>query len=92
MKIEWKTCYKVGISIFLLYLCTQYWMSAVGLVSALVSAASPLIIGCIIAYLVNILMSLYERHYFPHSKRADCHSIQHPAARMLPGSPDNACV
>lgn len=69
MKIEWKTCYRVGISIFILYLCTQYWKDVAGFVSSLVGAASPLIIGCVIAYLVNILMSMYEKHYFPNSEK-----------------------
>ncbi|MBO5460518.1 MAG: AI-2E family transporter [Ruminococcus sp.] len=64
MKIEWKTCFKIGASIFVLYLCMQYWPTVAALLAALVSAASPLLIGCAIAYLVNILMSLYERYYF----------------------------
>lgn len=68
MKIEWKTCFKIGVSIFVLYLCIQYWAVAANLFGTLVSAASPLIIGCAIAYLVNILMSLYERNYFPKTK------------------------
>lgn len=69
MKLEWKTCLKVGVSIFLLYLCISYWKVAANLLGGLVSAASPLIIGCAIAYLINILMSLYERHYFPKSQK-----------------------
>lgn len=69
MKIEWKTCYKVGISIFVLYLCCQYWSKAIGALSAVLGAATPLLIGCGIAYLVNILMSMYERNYFPKSNK-----------------------
>ncbi|MGN0313391.1 MAG: AI-2E family transporter [Fusicatenibacter sp.] len=65
MKLEWKTCIKIGVSIFLLYLCIQYWPNAAKLLSAGLSAATPLIVGCIIAYLVNILMRFYEKHYFP---------------------------
>ena len=34
----------------------------------LLGAVSPLVGGGIIAYLVNILMSSYERHYFPRSQ------------------------
>lgn len=64
MKMEWKDCLKVGASIFLLYLCIYYWPGFTGLVSMLLGAALPLLIGCIVAYLVNILMSFYERHYF----------------------------
>lgn len=63
MKIEWKTCFRIGVTIFLLYLAVFYWKSAAGLAAALLGAASPLLIGCVIAYLLNILMSFYERHY-----------------------------
>lgn len=68
MKIEWKTCFKIGVTAFLLYLAMTYWHGAVNFVSAFVGAAMPLIIGCIIAYIVNILMSFYERLYFPKTK------------------------
>jgi predicted PurR-regulated permease PerM len=65
MKIEWKTCLRLGVSIFLLYLCIHYWSLAADLLLLFLSAAKPLLIGCIIAYLLNILMSFYEEHYFP---------------------------
>lgn len=68
MKIEWKTCFKISITVFLLYLAMTYWNTAVKFITAFISASMPLIIGCIIAYIVNILMSFYERIYFPKSK------------------------
>ncbi len=68
MKIEWKTCFKIGITVFLLYLAMTYWQGAVNFVTAFIGAAMPLIIGCVIAYIVNILMSFYERLYFPKAK------------------------
>lgn len=68
MRIEWKTCFKVGISVFLLYVAITYWESAAGLLSVLVEAAFPLILGCAIAYVINIPMSFYERHYFTKKK------------------------
>lgn len=70
MKLDWKTCWKVGLSIFLLYLCIHFWPTASRLLTTLVGAASPLIIGCIIAYVVNLLMALYERWYFPRTDRS----------------------
>lgn len=69
MKVTWKSCLKVGVSIFLLYLCIYYWPSVSNLFVVLLSAAAPLLIGCAIAYVVNILMSFYERHYFPKSEK-----------------------
>lgn len=68
MKIEWKNCFIVGFSIFILFLCIRYWETAVNIVSLVIGAASPLIIGCVIAYLVNILMSFYEKYFFKKAK------------------------
>lgn len=81
MKIEWKQCWKVGISIFILYLCITYWKTVAGALSVLISAMSPLVLGVVIAYLLNILMVFYEKYYFTKfsnkkivskSKRAVC--------------------
>lgn len=69
MKIDWKTCARVGISIFLLYLGIHYWPSISGTLGTAFSAASPLIVGIIIAYPVNILMTFYEKHYFPKASK-----------------------
>lgn len=69
MKVEWKSCFRVGLSIFSLYVCIQYWPSISGILAAALGAASPLFIGCVIAYIVNILMKLYEKNYFPKTKK-----------------------
>lgn len=70
MKIEWKSCLKIGISIFILYLCIYYWKSAASGLSVLASASMPLVLGAAIAYVVNILMRFYEKHYFTKSTKA----------------------
>ncbi len=69
MKTDAKSLLKVGIAIFLLYLCIHYWTGISGFLLTIVGAAFPLTIGCVIAYLINILMSWFERHYFPNSIR-----------------------
>ncbi len=69
MKLTWKTCLKVGVSIFALYLAINYWKAAADLVLAVLGAAVPLVVGACIAYIVNILMANYERHYFPRSQK-----------------------
>lgn len=68
MKIDWKTCIRVGVSVFILYLCIHYWSVAAGIIKTGISAVTPLIIGGVIAYILNILMSFYERHLFNKSK------------------------
>lgn len=69
MKQEWKTYLRVGIAAFLVYLCIYYWDALAGLLALFADAARPIAFGCIAAYLVNILMTFYERVYFP--KRQD---------------------
>lgn len=64
MKIEWKTCFRVVVSAFLLYIAIYHWRDVTGLLALIAGAATPLIIGCIAAYLINILMMFYEKHYF----------------------------
>ncbi len=67
--IKWKTCFRLGLSIVLVYLCIYYWKYVSGFVTSALSAVVPLIIGCCIAYPLNILMTYYERHYFPKSQK-----------------------
>lgn len=65
MKLDWKTCFRVCISLFALYLLTYYWKGVSDLLTAFVGALTPLLLGLVIAYVLNILMSFYERYYFP---------------------------
>lgn len=64
MNITWKNCFKVGTSAFLLFLCIYYWSGISGVIGTALSTITPIIAGLFIAYVLNILMSFYERHYF----------------------------
>jgi len=64
MKLDRTTLLRLGAAIFVLYLCLHYWDAFALLLLGLLAAATPLLLGFCIAYLVNILMSLYERHFF----------------------------
>lgn len=64
MRIEWKSCFRIGVSLFVLYLAIYFWDGALSLLSRIVSAAAPVVVGFTVAYILNILMSFYERHYF----------------------------
>lgn len=83
MKVEWKNCIRVGISIFLLYLAITYWGALVNFVGVFFKAAAPLVAGGVIAYLVNILMSFYERHYFPKTKKQFVHKTRRGVCMSL---------
>ena len=50
-------------ALLLVFLVIRYWEKLEQLFSLGVSAATPLIIGCVIAYVVNILMNFYENWY-----------------------------
>ena len=78
VKVEWKTCFRVGISAFLLFLAITYWGAACKLAGTAIGAAAPLIIGAVIAYLVNILMARYEKWFFPRSQRKFVRVIRRP--------------
>ena len=40
MKVDWKSCVRIGISVFLLYLCITYWPAFADLFHSLLPAAA----------------------------------------------------
>ena len=63
MKQEYKKYMGLAGWLFVLYLCIRYWDYFINLVFIGIQAASPLILGAIIAYMLNIIMNFFERHY-----------------------------
>lgn len=68
IKIDWKTCFRVGISIFILYIAMHYWTATASVIKTFLSAVLPLLVGAVIAYPLNILMGFFERHIFSKTK------------------------
>ena len=83
MKIEWKSCFKVGFSAFILFLCITYWGVVAGAFLKIIGAAVPLIIGFVIAYAINILMSFYERTFFEKSKSDKMKKAKRPVCLIF---------
>lgn len=83
MKWEWKTCLRWAGAAFLLYLAIHYWDGLVGILLAALGAATPLVVGCIMAFIVNIPMSFYERHYFPGSDTVFVKKSRRPVCMLL---------
>ena len=83
MKIEWKTCLKIALSIFVLYLAITYWKAISGFIGVAFGAATPLFIGAAIAYVVNILMSFYERKFFAKAKNKKLLIIKRPLCMII---------
>lgn len=51
----------LAIVIFILYLAITYWTAVARVLGKVFSAAMPLLVGCVIAYIVNLLLKQYER-------------------------------
>ncbi len=64
MNIEWKSCFRIGVSALLLFLCIHYCDLVIAFGGRVIGAATPVFVGLVIAYILNILMSFYEKHYF----------------------------
>ena len=78
MEITRRSCIRLGLSLFAVYIGVVYWPVAQAAASALLCAARPLMIGGVIAYVINILMSFYERHVLEHAQRGLVRKLRRP--------------
>lgn len=83
MKLSWKTCIKICICVFVLFLVYTYWENISGLAAVLISSAGTLFVGACLAYVVNILMSFYERKIAPKSKNKLWCNLRRPVCMVL---------
>lgn len=83
MQLEWKQCLKAGVTVFLLFLLIHYWEKVMSVAGEVIGAASPLFIGLVIAYIINILMSFYERYYFRKSTHPIVVKAKNPVCLLL---------
>lgn len=63
VKEETKRIIGIAGGLIVVFLVIHYWAKLEGFISLAVGAATPLIIGCVMAYVINILMGFYERWY-----------------------------
>lgn len=82
-----KSSLKTGLTFalcgFLLYLGIHYWPRIGSFLSTLLSAATPLFIGIVIAYVINIVMGSFEKWFFPGSKKKWIKKIRRPVSLLL---------
>ena len=81
--LSWKTCLRAGVTVLAVYLACTYWHALTGALGVALGAASPLIIGGVIAYVANILMTFYERGFFVKSKKPWVGKIRRPTCMAL---------
>lgn len=60
MKLEKKHVYYIVIAFAICYAIQAYWNAGASIISTIFKASQPFMIGAGIAYIVNIVMSLYE--------------------------------
>ena len=77
-KAEWKRYLPLALLIFALTLGIVYWEGVIGFLGLLLQAVMPVIVGLIVAYLINILMGFYERHFFPRCRRPLAEKCRRP--------------
>lgn len=53
-----------AVCIVVLFLIFHYWDHAITWFGALLGAVKPLLVGCAVAYILNLIMSFYERSLF----------------------------
>ncbi|MBQ3055374.1 MAG: AI-2E family transporter [Oscillospiraceae bacterium] len=82
MKLNFKQLFKIALVAFLFFLATLYWEGAIALIGKILGAASPLLIGAMIAYVVNILMTRYESWFFPKSKKKVTSHLRRPISML----------
>ena len=83
MNSDVKKVLKICGCIFLLFLCIFYWQTFVTFLGVALSAASPLILGGVVAFIVNILMSKYEKWFFAKTKKKIVLKIRRPICMIL---------
>lgn len=52
-------------------------------ISLIFTAFSPLVIGCAIAFVFNIIMSFFEKHYFPKSRKKLVEKTKRPVCLLF---------
>ena len=82
MNITLKSCLRIALSIFLLYLAIHYWPAVSRLLGLLLGAATPLLIGAALAYVVNLILSAYEKRFFPRSKNPRVARLRRPVCML----------
>lgn len=83
MRPSWNTCWRVGVSAFILFLCIRYWGAVARFATLALGAATPIILGCVLAFVLNIPMAFFERHYAPGSTRPLTVKSRRPVCLVL---------
>ena len=82
MKIKSKWLIWGGLVLAAIVLCIIYQPYAESFAAAAISAVLPLIVGCVLAYIVNIIMRVLEKWYFPNTKSKFLNATRTPVCMV----------
>ncbi len=83
MKVGWRDCGRIGVTVVLVALCIMNLQGGMHFLGAVLGAMFPLMIGGIAAYIVNILMSFLERHFFRKTEIKIIGRLRRPVCMIL---------
>ncbi|MDE5771110.1 MAG: AI-2E family transporter [Ruminococcus sp.] len=73
----------IAVLIFVVCIAVRNFSVISGLIKKAFSVSVPLLTGCIIAYIFNIIMTFYEKHYFPKRNSDFIKSSRRPVCTIL---------
>ena len=79
-KINYKKYFVISLIASATCLCVLYIENIILFISKILSALSPLILGCVFAFVINILLNKVEKLYFPNTKNKYIKITRRPAS------------
>lgn len=83
MQISWKLCGKIAATVIGIYLFIQCFPAVASGIGIVAQATVPLLAGCVIAYVVNILMTFYEKYFELICRHAAIRRYERPFCMFL---------
>lgn len=83
MKIDWSQCFKIGVTLFILFLCTTYWNVVMRMAGIVLHSVIPLIVGICVAYMMTLLMDFLEKSLFRHGTKGNMNQYQRNICMVL---------
>ena len=82
-EVNYKKYFAIGFIASAMYLCVHYIEFIISVIGNFISAISPLILGCIFAFIINILLNKIEKIYFPNTKNKFTKKTKRPICITL---------
>ncbi len=82
-KKDIKRYWLIGVIALTVCIAVKHFSIITGFLKNVVSASVPLLTGCIIAYIFNIIMTFYEKHYFPKRHSNFINASRRPVCTIL---------